>query len=146
MRRGDCRRCGVAAVEEVPWGDGKRTLTKAYVLVLARWARRLSWKEAAEAFRTSRDKVFEAVEHAVTWGLEHRTLGQIGFDEILHPKGHKDLTLVYQIDLGVTRLLWVGRESDRVRSGILRHHGRRNHIKDRFHLLRHARTLLESHP
>src|SRR5262245_15545826 len=24
MRRVDCRRCGVVAVEEVPWGDGKR--------------------------------------------------------------------------------------------------------------------------
>ena len=29
MRRVDCRRCGVVTVEEVPWGDGKRTLTKA---------------------------------------------------------------------------------------------------------------------
>jgi hypothetical protein len=29
MRRVDCRRCGVVAVEEVPWGDGKRTLTNA---------------------------------------------------------------------------------------------------------------------
>ena len=29
MRRVDCRRCGMMAVEEVPWGDGKRTLTKA---------------------------------------------------------------------------------------------------------------------
>src|SRR5437868_7134923 len=28
MRRVDCHRCGVVAVEEVPWGDGKRTLTK----------------------------------------------------------------------------------------------------------------------
>jgi hypothetical protein len=35
MRRVDCRRCGVVAVEEVPWGDGKRTLTKAYMLFLA---------------------------------------------------------------------------------------------------------------
>ena len=59
MRRVDCRRCGVVAVEEVPWGDGKRTLTKAYMLFLARWARRLSWKETAEAFRTSWDKVFD---------------------------------------------------------------------------------------
>ena len=58
MRRVDCRRCGVVAVEEVPWGDGKRTLTKAYMLFLARWARRLSWKETAEAFRTSWEKVF----------------------------------------------------------------------------------------
>ena len=113
MRRVDCRRCGMVAVEEVPWGDGKRTLTKAYMLFLARWARRLSWKETAECFRTSWDKVFDAVEHVVTFGLEHRVLGQIdaiGVDEIQYAKGHKYLTLVYQIDLDVTRLLWVGRE------------------------------------
>ena len=100
MRRVNCRRCGVVAVEEVPWGDGKRTLTKAYMLFLARWARRLSWKETAEAFRTSWDKVFDAVEHVVTFGLEHRVLGQIdaiGVDEIQYAKGHKYLTLVYQI-------------------------------------------------
>jgi transposase len=113
MRRVDCRRCGVVAVEEVPWGDGKRTLTRAYMLFLARWARKLSWNETAEAFRTSWEKVFDAVEHVVTFGLEHRVLGQIdaiGVDEIQYAKGHKYLTLVYQIDLGVTRLLWVGRE------------------------------------
>ena len=52
IRRVDCRRWGVVAVEEAPCGDGKRTLTKAYMLFLARWARRLSWKETAEAFRT----------------------------------------------------------------------------------------------
>jgi hypothetical protein len=47
------------------------------------------------------------------WGLEHRTLGQIdaiGVDEIQYAKGHKYLTLVYQIDIGITRLLWVGKE------------------------------------
>jgi hypothetical protein len=45
--------------------------------------------------------------------LEHRVFGQIdaiGVDEIQYAKGHKYLTLVYQIDLDVTRLLWVGRE------------------------------------
>jgi transposase len=113
MRRVDCPRCQTVVVEEVPWGDGKRTLTRAYMLFLARWARRLSWKETAEAFRTSWDKVFDAVEHVVTYGLEHRKLGQIdaiGVDEIQYAKGHKYLTLVYQIDLGLTRLLWVGRE------------------------------------
>jgi transposase len=113
MRRVDCRRCQAVVVEEVPWGNGKHQLTNAYMLFLARWARRLSWKETAEAFRTSWDKVFYAVEHVVTFGLEHRTLGQIdaiGVDEIQYAKGHKYLTLVYQIDLGVTRLLWVGKE------------------------------------
>jgi transposase len=113
MRRVDCRRCQTVVVEEVPWGDGKHTLTRAYMLFLARWARRLSWKETAEAFRTSWEKVFDAVEYVVTFGLEHRVLGQIdaiGVDEIQYARGHKYLTLVYQIDLGVTRLLWIGRE------------------------------------
>ena len=83
------------------------------MLFLARWAPRLSWKETAQTFRTSWDKVFDAVESVVTWGLEHRTLGQIdaiGVDEIQYAKGHKYLTLVYQIDIGVIRLLWVGKE------------------------------------
>ena len=113
MRRVDCGRCAAVVVEEVPWGDGKRSLSKAYMLFLARWARRLSWKETAQAFHTSWEKVFDAVEHVVTFGLEHRVLGQIdaiGVDEIQYAKGHKYLTLVYQIDLGITRLLWVGRE------------------------------------
>ena len=113
MRRVDCRRCQAVVVEEVPWGNGTHQLTNAYMLFLARWARRLSWKETAEAFRTSWDKVCDAVEHVVTFGLEHRTLGQIdaiGVDEIQYAKGHKYLTLVYQIDLGVTRLLWVWKE------------------------------------
>src|SRR6202142_2254652 len=113
MRRVDCGRCEAVVVEEVPWGDGKRTLTKVYMLFLARWARQLSWKETAEAFRTSWDKVFDAVEHVVTFGLEHRVLSQIdaiGVDEIQYAKGHKYLTLVYQIDLDVTRLLWIGKE------------------------------------
>jgi transposase len=96
-----------------PWGNGKHQLTNVYMLFLARWARRLSWKETAEAFRTSWDKVLDAVEHVVTFGLEHRTLGQIdaiGVDEIQYAKAHKYLTLVYQIDLGLTRLLWIGKE------------------------------------
>jgi transposase len=99
-------------VEEVPWGDGKRTLTRACMLFLARWARRLSWKETAEAFRTSGEKVFDAVEHVVTFGLTTGCSARStpSADEIQYAKGHKYLTLLYQIDLGVTRLLWVGKE------------------------------------
>ena len=41
MRRVNCRKCGVV-VEEVPWADGKHQLTRAYMLFLARWARKLS--------------------------------------------------------------------------------------------------------
>src|SRR3954454_18430604 len=150
MRRVECRRCQAVVVEEVPWGDGKRTLTKAYMLFLARWARRLSWKETAEAFRTSWDKVFDAVEHVVAWGLEHRVLGQIdaiGGDEIQYSKGHKYLTLVYQIDLDVTPPA-LGRqgENHRILPGILHGHWRRNRLQDRLHLLRHVGAVPEAHP
>jgi transposase len=111
MRRVNCRRCGVV-VEEVPWGSGKHHLTKVYMQFLAHWARKLSWTEVAESFQTSWEKVCDSVEYVVQWGLAHRTLRPIfaiGVDEIQYAKGHKYLTLVYQID-DLTRLLWVGRE------------------------------------
>ncbi len=112
MRRVNCPRCGVT-VEEVPWGDGKCTLTKSYRWFLASWAKRLSWKETAEAFGTSWEKVFRAVKHAVLWGLVHREikgLKAIGVDEIQWRRGHQYLTLVYQIDQGMKRLLWVAKD------------------------------------
>jgi transposase len=112
MRRVDCRGCGVR-VETVPWGIGKHQLTKAYMLFLAHWARKLSWQETADAFRSTWDKVCQSVEYVVQWGLEHRQLGPIGaigVDEIQYAKGHKYLTLVYQIEQECTRLLWIGRE------------------------------------
>lgn len=112
MRRVNCPNCGVV-VERVPWGDGKCHLTNSYRWFLARWARRLSWKEVAEVFRTSWDSVFRSVKHAVFWGIVHRdTSGveAIGVDEIQCQRGHNYLTLVYQIDAGCRRLLWIGRE------------------------------------
>ena len=76
MRRVDCRACGVR-VEAVPWGIGKHQLTKAYMLFLAHWARKLSWQETALSFRSTWDKVCQSVEYVVQWGLEHRQLGPI---------------------------------------------------------------------
>ena len=112
MRRVDCQQCGVV-VEEVPWGLGKHSLTKVYMHFLGHWARKLSWKETAEAFRTSWDKVHDSVVYLVTFGLKHRVLGPIraiGVDEIQYAKGQKYLTLVFQIDVGRIRLLWIGKE------------------------------------
>src|ERR1019366_7259916 len=89
MRRVHCRNCGIV-VEQVPWSDGKHQSTQAHMLFLARWARKLSWKETAESFHTSWDKVCDAVEYVVRWGLEHRTLESIraiGVDEIQYAKG-----------------------------------------------------------
>lgn len=112
MRRVACPSCGVV-VERVPWANGKSPVTTTYAWFLARWAKRLSWSEVAEAFQTTWERVFRSVEMAVTWGLAHRTLDDvtsIGVDEVLWHRGYKFLTVVYQIDAGIRRLLWVGQD------------------------------------
>ena len=112
MRRVQCSSCGVKS-EFVPWSDGKHQLSIFYMQYLANWCRHLSWKEAANKFNTSWHKVFQSVRWVVEWGLKHRSLEgitAIGVDEIQWKKGHKYLTLVYQIDQGFVRLLWIGRD------------------------------------
>ena len=112
MRRVACPRCGVK-VETVPWAAGKHQLTDTYAWFLARWAGRLSWKEVAEVFQTSWEKVFRSVDMAVEWGRAHQELSgvrAIGIDEVAWQRGPRFLTLVYQIDAGCRRLLWVGQE------------------------------------
>jgi transposase len=112
MRRVNCPTCGVI-VEQVPWAEGKSPLTTAYKWFLARWAKRLSWQDVARVFGTTWEHVFRSVKYAVSWGLEHRDLDgieAIGVDEIQWQRGHKYLTMVYQIDAERRRLLWVGKD------------------------------------
>jgi transposase len=112
MRRVDCSRCGVT-VERVPWADGKNRACNVYRLFLSRWAKRLSWSEVAVVFGTSWGVVYRSIQWVVAYGLAKRSLdgiGAIGIDEIAVWAGHKYLTVVYQIDAGCRRLLWVGRD------------------------------------
>ena len=111
-RRVECPACGIR-VEALPWAVGKHRLCEAYTWFLARWAWRLSWKEVATVFHASWGSVFRSVEMAVAWGRAHQDLsgiGAIGIDEIAWKRGHKYLTLVYQIDAGCKRLLWIGNQ------------------------------------
>jgi transposase len=111
-RRINCPVHGVH-VEDVPWADNHEHMTRSYKVFLAQWARRLSWQEAASVFNTSWNRVYRAVKYVVEYGLEHRDLSgitQIGVDEIAVFKGHKYLTLVYQLDKGMRRLLWCGKD------------------------------------
>lgn len=112
MRRIDCPDCGIKT-ERVPWADGKNRSCNVYRLFLARWARRLSWSEVASIFGTTWNVVCRSIRWVVDYGLEQRELDNIksiGVDEVAIWKGHKYLTVVYQIDEGIRRLLWVGRE------------------------------------
>lgn len=173
-RRVDCRDCGVR-VERLPWASGKHRLTDAYAWFLARWARRLSWKEVAEVFASSWDSVFRSVEMAVEWGRAHADYSgvqAIGIDEIAWQRGHKYLTLVYQIDANCKRLLWVGNKRKvktllgffrwfgRERSQALKYvcsdmwkpylkviakkAGQAVHVLDRFHIMMHFSKALDA--
>jgi transposase len=112
-RRVECPEHGVV-VEHVPWNEGKRPLTTAMMGFLARWARRLSWRETAEVFQVSWEAVYRSVQWFVEWGLAHRVLKgieSIGLDEIHWGRGLRAsnfLTVLYQIDSGCRRLLFVG--------------------------------------
>ena len=112
-RRVQCPEHGVV-VEDLPWSDGKRPLTCALMGFLARWARRLSWRETARVFQTSWESVYRSVEWFVEWGLAERQLAGVesmGVDEIHWGHGLRAanfLTVIYQIDGHCRRLLWVG--------------------------------------
>jgi len=111
MRRIDCSHCGVT-VEKVPWSDGKSPQTIYLHAFLASWAKLLSWKTVAEKFGTSWDSVRRAVAAVVVHGLAIRSLegvDALGVDEISWSKGHKYLTLVWQLN-DKRRLLWVGKD------------------------------------
>jgi len=112
-RRVECGEHGVG-VEYIPWSEGKRPVTRAMMGFLARWARRLSWRETATVFGTSWEAVYRSVEWFVEWGLANRKLEavwSIGIDEIHWGRGKgaaQFLTVIYQIDSHCRRLLWVG--------------------------------------
>lgn len=114
-RRVECPEHGVV-VEYLPWSQGKRPVTTAMMGFLARWARRLSWRETAVVFGTSWEMVYRSVAWFVQWGLAHRELTgvqSIGVDEIHWGKSKGAdcfLTVIYQIDQNCRRLLWVGRK------------------------------------
>ena len=109
MRRVDCKNCGVK-VEKVPWADGKHSCCNAYRHYLSTWAMKMSWSETARTFKTSWDNVCRSVKWVVDYGLKHRDLSGVsalGVDEVAYSKGHKYMTLVYQIDGKSKRLLGV---------------------------------------
>ncbi len=120
MRRVNCTDCGIK-VEQVPWSEGKSPRTRAFEVFLARWARRLSWKEVAHVFQTSWEQVYRSVRSVVSYGLAHRSLDgieAIGVDEVQWSHGHQYMTVVYQLNGEKKRLLHISK--DRTVKSLLR--------------------------
>jgi len=158
----------------MPWSDGKSPITVTYAWFLARWAKRMSWQEVADAFRTSWHNVVRGVKIAVEWGKAHRNLegiSAIGIDELSRNTGQHYATLVYQIDAGAKRLLWIGKDrTEKTIRGffdwfgptrcsqlqficsdmwkpylriISRKAGHATHVLDRFHIMSHMSKAID---
>lgn len=111
LRRIDCKTCRVK-VERLPWCPPacKSPMTTALMVFLSSWARQLSWSQVAARFGVSWESVYRAVEQVVAYGLRHRDLSGIeavGIDEVAYARGHKYLTLAYQLNGRCRRLLHV---------------------------------------
>ena len=172
-RRVDCPACGIK-VEALPWAAGKHRLTTTYAWFLADWARRLSWTEAASVFHSTWHHVFASVKMAVDWGRERMDLEgvtAIGIDEMQWGRGHNYVTVVYQINEGYRRLLWVGQHRTsktllrffhwlgKERAGVIefvcsdmwraylkvvaKKAGHAIHILDRFHIMTHMSKAID---
>ena len=121
MRRVDCKHCRRVVIEKIPWASGKNRCCDVFRAFLSRWAKFLSWSDTALMFYTSWDTVFRSVRWAVDYGLKHRNLNHIeaiGIDEVAYKSGHNYMTLVYQINGGLKRLIAV--EKHRTAKSLLR--------------------------
>src|SRR5215831_4910040 len=145
MRRVDCRACGVR-VEQVPWATGKHQLTKAYMLFLAHWARKLSWQETAASFRSSWDKVRQAVEYVVEWGLAHRRLGPIlAIGPVWQGAQVSDARLPDRAGMHAVAVGWQGTHGRELRAVL--HPDRRALVgEDRIRLLGYVEAVSARHP
>lgn len=109
-RRVVCPDCGVR-VEKVPWADRWSRVTKSLSRVVAQLARRAGLSTVADEYQINWKTVAAIIHRVVEWGLARRRkrpLRILGIDEVSRKKGHKYLTLVYDLERG--QLVWVGKE------------------------------------
>jgi hypothetical protein len=149
MRRVSCPTCKRVVIEQIPWATGKSPMTLAFLVFLASWAKVVAWKEVGIRFRVGWDAVYRAVEWVVEYGKEHRNLEgvtAVGVDEIQRSHGRHYLTMVYQIDAGCRRLLWIGRgRTKKAFQAVLHLVWKRSLRQDPILLHRHVETLSRSH-
>ena len=109
-RRVHCRFCGVH-VEAYRWAEPWARVTRALAGCVITLAQRESWQETARVYGLNWKSVATLVRRAVDYGLaqrRRRPLHWIGIDEVSRKKGHRYLTVVYDLERRV--LVWVGED------------------------------------
>lgn len=112
-RRVVCPDCGVR-VEQVPWADRWSRVTKTLSRAVAVMARRADLTTVSQHFGLNWKTVGSIIGRVVAWGLAKRQrllLRIVGIDEVSRKKGHKYLTVVYDLERG--QVAWVGKDRTR---------------------------------
>ncbi len=109
-RRVVCPTCGVR-VEQAPWAERWSRVTRALARAVAELSRRTDLSTVAGHFGIGWKTVASVIRRVVAWGLVRRRkkpLRILGIDEVSRKKGHKYLTLVYDLERG--QLIWIGKD------------------------------------
>ena len=109
-RRVVCPDCGVR-IEQVPWAQRWSRVTKSLGRAVAQLARRTDLSTVADQFSINWKTVAGIIHRVVQWGLckrRKRPLRVLGIDEVSRKRGHKYLTLVYDLERG--ELVWIGKD------------------------------------
>jgi transposase len=109
-RRVVCPDCGVR-VEQIPWAQKWSRVTRSLARAVAELARQTDLSTVARHYDIGWKTVSHIIHQVVQVGLSQRRkrpLHIIGIDEVSRKKGHRYLTLVYDLERG--HLIWVGKE------------------------------------
>jgi len=112
-RRVVCPTCGVR-VAKVPWAERWSRVTRSLARAVAELTRRTDLSTVAQQYGINWKTVAGILRRVVEWGLAQRRkrpLRILGIDEVSRKKGHKYLTLVYDLEHG--ELVWVGKDRTR---------------------------------
>lgn len=95
--------------EEIPWADRYARVTYRLEFLVLVHSQLMTQKAAAEVLRLPRSTFSDILHRSITRlrdGHRIRGLKSIGIDEVSYKKGHKYVTVVYDLDR--SRVVWVG--------------------------------------
>jgi transposase len=100
--------------EEIPWADAFARITYRLEYLVLVYSQLMTQKAAAELLHMARSTFSDILHrtiHRVRDGHRIRALKSVGIDEVSYRKGHKYVTVVY--DLERACVVWVGPGKDR---------------------------------
>ncbi len=96
-------------IEDFPWADRYSRITYRYEYLMLRYSQAMTQKAAAQLLRTSPSTLSDQLHRSIKrirYDHKIRALKHVGIDEISYCKGHKYVTLVYDLERSV--VVWAG--------------------------------------